>query len=44
MEHFFSSAKRPQDIREGHNDVDPFEYTEVELAVPVEEFLSYRWD
>jgi hypothetical protein len=38
MEQFFAPIRRLQD------DLQPFEYEEVELAVPVEEFLNYRWD
>jgi hypothetical protein len=39
MEHFFTPIRRYQDGFDG-----PFEYTEVELAISVEEFLSYSWD
>ena len=38
MEQFFSPTRRrlPTD--------QPFEYKEVELGVPLEEFLNHRWD
>jgi hypothetical protein len=39
MEHFFTPIRRHQDGFDG-----PFGYTEVELALSVEEFLSYSWD
>jgi hypothetical protein len=46
MEQFFTPTQRYRDKWElDRDDVDgPFEYTEVELAVPVEDFLVYRWD
>jgi hypothetical protein len=44
MEHFFSPTRRLQDLWEKHNDVATFDYAEVQLAVPVKEFLNYRWD
>jgi hypothetical protein len=47
MEKFFTPARRYQDIWEEDirdNDDDPFAYTEVALAVPVEDFLVNRWD
>jgi hypothetical protein len=49
MEQFFSPTRRLQDIWEEYYDDDPrpFEYTELQLAVPVEEFLNYQhcdWD
>ena len=42
MEQFFTPTQRYQDRFD--DDDGPVEYTEVELAVPVEDFLSYRWD
>jgi hypothetical protein len=47
MEQFFTPARRHQDRWESLSEPDnapPQEYNEVELAVPVEEFLSYGWD
>jgi hypothetical protein len=50
MEHFFTPARRRQDWWESHpqrhlhENAPPREYNEVQLAVPLEEFLSYRWD
>jgi hypothetical protein len=44
MEQFFKPTRRYQERMEFDDDDGPFERTEVELAVPVEEFLSYRWD
>jgi hypothetical protein len=44
MEKFFTPTRRLQDLWEREFDADDFEYTEVELAVPVEDFLSYHWD
>jgi hypothetical protein len=38
MEQFFAPIQRIQD------QLRPFAYKEVELAVPVEEFLNHRWD
>jgi hypothetical protein len=47
MEKFFTPTRRYQDLFEldsnGYDD-GPFEYTEVELAVPVEEFLLHFLD
>jgi hypothetical protein len=43
MEHFFSPTRRLQDIWEEYSDADPFEYAEVQLAVPLEEFLNDHW-
>jgi hypothetical protein len=45
MEHLFTPTRRYQDLFEQDRDDDdgrPFEYTEVELAVPVEDFLIYH--
>jgi hypothetical protein len=39
MEQFCSPSRRYQDIL----DVDDYDWTEVQLAVPVEDFLAYRW-
>jgi hypothetical protein len=46
MEKFFTSTRRYQDLVEYDRDVDdgPFEYTEVELTIPVEEFLVHFMD
>jgi hypothetical protein len=46
MEQFFPSTRRYQDRFEAERDDDdgPVGYTEVELAVPVKDFLSCRWD
>jgi hypothetical protein len=46
MEHLFTPTRRYQDLFEQDRDDDdgPFEYTEVELAVSVEDFLIYHWD
>jgi hypothetical protein len=44
MEHFFSPTRRLQDVWEESSDGDPFEYAEVQLAVPLEEFLNHQWD
>jgi hypothetical protein len=48
MEQFFTPARRHQDQwenrREQHDTDPPQEFNEVQLAVPLEEFLSYRWD
>jgi hypothetical protein len=44
MEQLFTPTRRYQDIWEEDNDGDPFEYTEVALAVPVEDLLINRWD
>jgi hypothetical protein len=44
MEQFFSPIVRYQDRwQEDNDDAAPWEYNEVELSVPVEEFLSYQW-
>jgi hypothetical protein len=45
MEQFFTPTRRYRDIWEldRDDDDDPL-YTEAELAVPLEDFLSYRWD
>jgi hypothetical protein len=46
MEHFFSLSTRLQDQWESsmeYDPDDPFEHDEVELAIPVEEFLVTRW-
>jgi hypothetical protein len=44
MEQFFTPTRRLQDLWEQDDDAeDPWEYTEVQLAVPVEEFLICRW-
>jgi hypothetical protein len=44
MERFFTPIRRYQDMGVVDGDDGPFEYTEVELAIPVEEFLSYSWE
>jgi hypothetical protein len=46
MEQFFTPTRRYQDLFEldKNDDGGPSEYTEVELAVPLEDFLSYPWD
>jgi hypothetical protein len=44
MEQSFSPTRRLQDLWEEYNEVGTFDYAEVHLAVPVEEFLNYRWD
>jgi hypothetical protein len=44
MERFFTPIRRYQDVWDGDGYDGPFEYTEVELAISVEEFLSYSWD
>jgi hypothetical protein len=44
MEQFFSPTRRLQVIWEVYSDGDPFEYAEVQLAVPLEEFLNHQWD
>jgi hypothetical protein len=38
MEQFFAPFRRLRD------ELQPSEFKEVELAVPVEEFLNHRWD
>jgi hypothetical protein len=43
MEQFCSSTRRYQEALKRDDD-DDFEWTEVQLAVPVEDFLAYRWD
>jgi hypothetical protein len=45
MEHFFTPTRRYQDRwgEDGDDGDGPFEYTEVELAVPMEDFLIYSW-
>jgi hypothetical protein len=46
MEQFLTPTRYLQDIWErssNHRD-DPFEYTEVKLAVTLEEFQNYHWD
>jgi hypothetical protein len=43
MEQFFTPT-RTRRFEESTDRGDPFEYTEVKLAVPVEDFLVYRWD
>jgi hypothetical protein len=45
MEHFFSPIVRYQNRWQEDNDAaaTPWEYNEVELSVPVEEFLGYQW-
>jgi hypothetical protein len=42
MKHFFNPTRRLQHKWEEASD-DPFEYAEVQLAVPVDEFLISRW-
>jgi hypothetical protein len=47
MEQFFSPTREFHDLWEASRHYSthaPFEHDEVELAVPVEEFLIYRWD
>lgn len=49
MEHMFLPTRRLQDrweeVADLYYDVELFEnYTEVQLVVPVEVFLDYRWD
>jgi hypothetical protein len=48
MEHFFLPfcLLRYQDIldEQSNSEYDPHEYTDIQLAVPVEDFLVYRWD
>jgi hypothetical protein len=44
MEKFFTPTRRYQEIWEEYDDESPFEYTEVALAVPVEDLLVNRWD
>jgi hypothetical protein len=46
MEQFFTPTRRFQDGWESSPWADdgPFNYTEVALTVPVEEFLNYDWD
>jgi hypothetical protein len=47
MEQFFTPTQRFQDIWENsinYTSDDPFEHAEVQLAIPVEDFLIYRWD
>jgi hypothetical protein len=47
MEQFFTPFRPTggvQGIWEDYNIGSPFEYTEVELVVPMETFLSYPWD
>jgi hypothetical protein len=48
MEHFFLPfcLLRYQDIldEQSNSEYDPHEYTDIQLAVPMEDFLVYRWD
>jgi hypothetical protein len=44
MEQFFSPTRRLEAVWEAYNGTGSFDYTEVELAVPVEDFLNYHWD
>jgi hypothetical protein len=48
MEEFFTPTRRHQEYwaaLDGDNPpLEPREFNEVELSIPVEEFLSYRWD
>jgi hypothetical protein len=44
MEQFFSPTRRLQDLWEQYNEDRTFNYAEVELVVPVEDFLNHRWD
>jgi hypothetical protein len=49
MEQFFKPTRLFQDMWEvddvdNVDNYDPFQYTEVELSVPVETFLNYSWD
>jgi hypothetical protein len=47
MEQFFTPARRHQDRWESRphpENAPPREFNEVELAIPVEAFLSYSWD
>jgi ribosome-binding factor A len=41
MEHFFTPTRRLRDQSDGN---EPFEYEEVQLSVPVEDFLMQWWD
>ncbi len=43
LEQFFTPTRRLQDKWEENDDTDPFEYAELALALPLEEFLNYRW-
>jgi hypothetical protein len=43
MDQFFTPTRRLQDTYEEYYS-GPFEYSEVQLAVPLEEFLDYHWD
>jgi hypothetical protein len=45
MEQFFIPTRSDlQDLCEEQENLGVFEYEEVQLAVPVEEFLNYHWD
>ncbi len=44
MEQFCSPTRRYQDILEWNDDHGDFEWTEVQLGAPVEDFLAYCWD
>jgi hypothetical protein len=44
MEELCTPTRRYKDIWEEFRDDDPFEYIEVALAIPVEDFLVNRWD
>jgi hypothetical protein len=46
MEQFFTPTRRLQDMWEKSSNCrnDPFNYTEVQLVVSLEEFLNYHWD
>jgi hypothetical protein len=44
MDQFFTPTRRLQSVREEYRHFDvPVDYAEVQLAVPVEDFLIYRW-
>jgi hypothetical protein len=43
MDQIFNPTRRLRDLWEEASD-DPFEYAEVQLAAPVDEFLICRWD
>jgi hypothetical protein len=45
MKHFFTTTRRYQDIWEAdwYDGDGPFEYTELRLAVPLEDFLLFSW-